>query len=521
MSKLGKEFVVAGKVQLKLSLALVAALGGVFTSSRALAQAGLEDDRVMLQGFYWESCRHGRAEYPNFGSKRWYEIVGSLAEVIAGGRFDLVWLPPPAYSGDFDEGYGPREYFNLENSYGTQRQQRAMLEALLKKGVEPVADLVLNHRNGSSGWASFKNPSWGTWAICADDEAFSTPDSGIQNTPMEQRGNCEEKASYIDKNDKTYAYGVYRDVAHTDKRVRDDVIRYLLQLRSLGYRGWRYDMVHGFNAKWIACYNAASNPTFSVGEYDWGAHNQQRGWIWNTSTQPEAQAVDHLKTASNVFDFTTFYGLQAIKNSQYSALYGYGKGIGMVGDTTDDMPWKNRAVTFTDNHDTGYRTKRDGTPEDDRKFDTFANGWQVEQAYAQILTHPGIPTVFWKHYFDWGSSLQARIKALINARKVAGVHAGSELNLQDNARSKGVYAARVVGRKGPLYVRIGGSDQDWSPNHSKYENYREYAQGAGWKVWVALPGNPQVQQAPRRSALPIPTYKPANQISVPDVPLCR
>jgi hypothetical protein len=46
------------------------------------------------------------------------------------------------------------------------------------------------------------------------------------------------------------------------------------------------------------------------------------------------------------------------------------------------------------------------------------------------LTHPGVPTVFWKHYFDWGADLQNKIRALINARKVAGLHAGSALHHQ-------------------------------------------------------------------------------------------
>ena len=53
-------------------------------------------------------------------------------------------------------------------------------------------------------------------------------------------------------------------------------------------------------------------------------------------------------------------------------------------------------------------------------FDSFANNWQVEQAYAQILTHPDVPSVYWKHYFDWGSDLQNKVKALINARKMVG-----------------------------------------------------------------------------------------------------
>ena len=30
------------------------------------AQAGFEDDRVMLQGFYWESYRHGHPDTERF-----------------------------------------------------------------------------------------------------------------------------------------------------------------------------------------------------------------------------------------------------------------------------------------------------------------------------------------------------------------------------------------------------------------------------------------------------------------------
>jgi alpha-amylase len=65
------------------------------------------------------------------------------------------------------------------------------------------------------------------------------------------------------------------------------------------------------------------------------------------------------------------------------------------------------------------------------------------------------------------------IKALINARKSAGVTAGSQPYKQDNARQKGVYAARIVGKRGDLYVRIGGSDNEWRPSFSGYQNYRD------------------------------------------------
>lgn len=475
------------------------------------AQAGFDDDRVMLQGFYWESYRHGRPDqFPQFGSKKWYEIVKSKAGEMRDARFDLVWLPPPSYAGDVSAGYNPKQYFNLNNSYGDFRQHRSMLVTLLKNGVEPVADVVINHRDGTNGWADFRNPDWGTWAITAQDEAFSNPRSEVFDTFMDKRGASEEKPEYAGHGGTTYGYPDFRDIDHSNKTVRRDIIRYLFQLQSMGYRGWRYDMVHGYHAKYVALYNKATHPTFSVGEYDWGAHAAQRGWIYNTATVP-----GDLTTASSVFDFSTYFTLKDNKGS-YTPLYGLGNGIGMVGDSTDGIPWKNRAVTFLENHDTGYRTQPNGKPEEHHEHDSFENNWQVEQGYAQILTHPGVPCVYWKHYFDWGSGLREKIKALINARKAAGVHAGSKLSLQDNARSKGIYAAAVSGRNGDLYVRIGGSDAEWQPSHSNYSDYREYAAGNGWKVWVKLPGNPQVKQAPLRRPLPIPKYREPLKIKVPE-----
>ncbi len=477
------------------------------------AQAGFNDDRVMLQGFYWESYRHGNPEkFPDYGNKKWYEIVSDKAVEIRQGRFDLIWLPPPSFAGKGSAGYNPKEYFNLNNSYGNHQKHRAMLEALLQNGVEPVADIVINHRDGSSGWANFENPDWDTRAITKNDEAFTNPDSEVFDTPLAMRGAEEERPiEYTRHQGTTYAYDSFRDIDHTNTQVRRDIIRYLLQLKSMGYRGWRYDMVHGFHARWIATYNRATQPTFSVGEYDWDKHAAQRGWIWHSATKP-----DDLQTASSVFDFTTQFTLKDNKGS-YLALYGpFGTGIGLVGDTTDGLPWKNKAVTFLENHDTGYRTDEDGSPQTGHEHDSFLNDWQVEQAYAYILTHPGLPTVYWKHYFDWGHDLRERIKALINARKVAKVHAGSVFHPQDNARERGVYAAFVEGMTGALYVRIGGSDLEWTPAHSNYRDYREYAWGSGWKVWVGLPGNPEVQLSPLKEGLPIPQYQEANDITVSD-----
>ncbi|HVJ79959.1 MAG TPA: alpha-amylase family glycosyl hydrolase [Planctomycetia bacterium] len=506
---------------MKFTRHVLAAFVGCFASlvpAVAHGQAGFDDDRVMLQGFYWESHRHGDPDprFAKFGTKRWYQIVKEQAGAIRDGRFDLVWLPPPSYSGGRSAGYGPKQYWNLDNSYGDHTLHRAALEELLRGGAEPVADVVINHRNGDTSWADFKNPDWGLDTITKFDEAFTKQESPVFGTPEDKRGAEEERpAEYTRHGGTAYAYESFRDIDHSKKQVRRDVIKHLLQLKSFGYRGWRYDMVHGFHAKYLALYNKRSNPTFSVGEYDWGAHAEQRGWVWFTATKPEVGGADHLKTSSCVFDFSTRSALVDNKGN-YRNWYALDNGLGMTGDNTDGMPWKQRAVTFLENHDTGYRTDEDGNPEEHHERDGFANGAEVEQGYAYILTHPGIPTVYWKHYFDWGARLQSRIKALVNARKAAGVHAGSALHVQQNAKAKGVYAARVIGSKGDLFVRIGGADADWQPSSSNYQNYREYAGGDGWRAWVGLPGNPEVQQAPAKPPLPIPVYQRPESIDVPD-----
>jgi len=63
----------------------------LFSCITVFAQAGFNDNRVMLQGFYWESYRHGNTEkFPDFGDKKWYEIVKDKVTDIRDARFDLI-----------------------------------------------------------------------------------------------------------------------------------------------------------------------------------------------------------------------------------------------------------------------------------------------------------------------------------------------------------------------------------------------------------------------------------------------
>jgi hypothetical protein len=53
--------------------AVLLAASFLFVSVRTLlAQAGFDDDRVMLQGFYYESYRFGHTDrFPALGTQKW------------------------------------------------------------------------------------------------------------------------------------------------------------------------------------------------------------------------------------------------------------------------------------------------------------------------------------------------------------------------------------------------------------------------------------------------------------------
>src|SRR5882672_9605227 len=96
-------------------------VGFVLTCAEGWAQAGFDDDRVMIQGYYWESYRHGHPEnekFRGYGEKTWYSIVRENADRVRSGHFDLIWLPPPSHAaqaGQYSAGYNPKENYWLSN----------------------------------------------------------------------------------------------------------------------------------------------------------------------------------------------------------------------------------------------------------------------------------------------------------------------------------------------------------------------------------------------------------------------
>lgn len=374
---------------------------------------------VILQGFHWQS--HQGIKDRDGKKKSWYTVLRENAEAVKAAGFTWVWFPPPSDSLSAN-GYIPRRWNLLDTAYGTEAEQRAAIQAFAP--IKVMADIVLNHRVGvKTGGSDFEDPKFpdNAAAVVRDDSCAcgtGNPDTG-----------------------ESYAAG--RDLDHSNPDVRQTIKEYLRRLQGIGFKGWRYDLVKGFSGKFIGEYNDATGPEFSVGEFFDGDRQKVTNWIDRTGGK------------SGAFDFPTRYRLyEACTSDDYSVLRteNRGKAVppGLVG------MWPSRSVTFVDSHDTEFR--REGEFPGTHHFP----GNTAVMGYAYLLTHPGIPCVFWSHFFDWGKDARERIQRLIQVRKGAGLHARSGVTILE-AR-QGLYAATTDGK---VAVKLGS--RDWQP-------------GGGWKL---------------------------------------
>lgn len=388
---------------------------------------------VMLQGFHWNTHNHGT-----------WNIIKNSANEIKNGGFTMVWFPPMSKSTG-GTGYLPNEWYNLNSAHGSEAQLRAAVNALTNKGVKSIADVVINHRVGTNDWADFSNPAFSnnSTAVTRDDEWG--PSAGNWDTGD--------------------GYSAARDLDHTNGSVRNEIKNWMAWLKNnVGFSGWRFDYVKGFSGSYIGQYNDHTSPHFSVGELwpDITGNYYASGNGVNYHRQALMNWINATGDKSTAFDFTTKWQLMlALDRGEYWRMKDpQGKAIGAIGW------WPQRSVTFIDNHDTGPSP---GGGQDHWPFPSS----KVEQGYAYILTHPGIPTVYWTHYFDWGSSLKNKIKSLVSIRKSQGITSGSSLNIVAADNSK--YAAIINGNTA---VKIGWGS--WSPGGG----WSVASSGNDWAVWT-------------------------------------
>ncbi|MBU2573489.1 MAG: alpha-amylase [Elusimicrobia bacterium] len=386
---------------------------------------------IMLQGFHWYADNYWY--HPPGGW--WGALAGKAAEIGKAG-FGLIWFPPVSVGS-----YYPTEWYKLDSQWGKKNELVGAVKAMHSAGVLVLGDVVLNHRNGSKNWADFTNPDWPTTAIVKDDEWSGSPKS-----PNYDEGQGDSGC---------------RDLDHRNTLVQQDAKIFMRWLRNtIGFDGWRFDMVKGFTPSHIKDYNAASSPLFTVGEVYDGNRQVVTNWIDGTDDSPQKA------NASSAFDFPTRFNLIfAVENERYEFLNDGGKPSGVIGW------WPVKSVTFVENHDTSPR---------DPNFIANASAEYKTQrlmGYAYILTHPGLPCVFWPHFFDWGRDYRDRILALMNIRRKAGVSSVSPVRII--AATNELYAAIITGRDQRVALKL-GRNWGWNPGNG----WTLAATGDRYAVWT-------------------------------------
>lgn len=395
------------------------------------AQAATEQDKVssaiLFQGFHWNSA-----------NGNWYADLQSKAADLKTLGITHVWFPPPSDAAS-KEGYLPRQLNKLDSNYGNEPALTAATSALAAQGIKSIADVVVNHRVGSAGWGDFTNPTWDCRAVVNSDEWTG------------KCGNADTGDGYADA----------RDIDHTQTFVQSDIKAWLSsRLKGAGFTGIRFDYSKGYGANYAGMYQDAMTADFCVGE------------VWTNLNYDDVDAhrkllmnyVDGASGKCGAFDFTT-KGLlnQAIAYNEYYRLKdSAGKPAGGIGW------WAQKMVTFVDNHDTGPS----------ESCAVGQNHWpvpcdKVMQGYAYVLTHPGVPSVYYAHVYNWG--LKNDIKALIDARKAAGITSTSSVSIQ--RATTGLYAAIVTGTNYQLAMKIGPNA--WDPG----SGWMVVASGTNYAVW--------------------------------------
>lgn len=401
-------------------------------------------DGVMLQGFYWDS----------YNDTKWTNLTSQADELSK--YFNLIWVPQSGWcKSTTDMGYYPRYWFDQRSAFGTEQELRTMISTFKAKGTGIIADVVVNHKNGVNKWCDFANETvkgknktysvkWdntGYTQICNNDEANT-------DSRSEAKGKIKGAA------DTGLGDTGCRDLDHTNATTQQNIKTYEdFLLNEMGYTGFRYDFVKGYDPKYIKMYNEASKPKFSVGEYWHGAVTASK-----KDDHPFGGVkdwVDATDKTSAAFDFPMKYLIKGAFNDGNWKLLDKNLTSTLVGIEPQ------YAVTFIDNHDTG---EPHVNPDPQR-----AN---VEAANAYILAMPGTPCIWISHWKPY----KYTIKKCILARKIAGVTNTSSI-VKSDGQDNG-YVLIVKGDKGNVLLLLGSPTYDTT-------GYQLACEGENFKYYVS------------------------------------
>ena len=349
------------------------------------------DSSIILQAYNWNSWRTQ--------NKSFFKYLASKSSEIKEYGIDSIWLPPCSKSVS-PQGYMPLNLYDLNSEYGTETELKNCVKSFRDKDMGVYADIVINHR-----CAEFQNKQ-GIYNVFGgklpwDETAIVSNDIKFQGKGNHSNYKLFNAAPNID---------------HSQKFVKDDLIQWILWLKNdIGFNGFRFDFMTGIDPQHMKEYFKNIDVDMCIGEYwdNMEYNNEYLNYNQNAHRQRIIDWIDNSGKHSYAFDMTTKGILQeALKNKEYWRLADENnQPAGLIGW------WKEKSVTFLDNHDTHHLSQDLWSfPQD-----------HIVEGYAYILTHPGIPMIYWDDLNLKG--LKEVIVLLIKLRKEANINACSNVEI--------------------------------------------------------------------------------------------
>ena len=369
------------------------------------------ENQTLMQYFEWY--------LPNDG-QHWNRLAKDAPHLASKG-IRKVWMPPAfKATSSNDVGYGIYDLFDLgefnqkgtvRTKYGLKEEYLKAIKSLKENGIEPIADVVLNHKAAADykerftvievdpndrtvalsepfeikGWTKFTFPGrhkkyndfeWHWYHFTGTDYDAQQNKSGIYLIKGDNKGWADD--DLVDNENGNFDYLMYADLDFKHPEVIQNLYDWAdWFIKTTGIHGFRLDAIKHIDSFFMGNFIRDISAKYGDDFYVFGE-------FWNSD---ETANNDYLGSIDYRFDLVD---VKLHHNLFDASRAGSGYDLRNIFEQTLVKNHPESAVTFVDNHDTQRGQALESTIEE----------WFKPAAYALILLREaGLPCVFYGDYY--------------------------------------------------------------------------------------------------------------------------
>ena len=367
-------------------------------------------NETLMQYFEW---------YLPDDGKHWQNLAAAAPQLAKKG-ITKMWLPPAfKATHSADVGYGVYDLFDLgefeqkgsvRTKYGTKADYLATIKSLKDNGIEPMADVILNHKAAADhtevftvvevspedrikvlsepfeieGWTNFTFAGrkhkynafeWHWYHFTGTDYDVKTGKTGIFQIQGDNKGWANQ--NLVDGENGNYDYLMYADLDFKHPEVIQNIYDWAdWFVETTGITGFRLDAIKHIDSFFMVNFIRDMKAKYGDDFYVFGE-------FWNSDEQANTDYLESTDFRFDLVDVRLHHNLfDASQDEQFD--------LRTIFEGTLVKNHPDSAVTFVDNHDTQRGQALESTIAE----------WFKPAAYALILLRQtGLPCVFYGDYY--------------------------------------------------------------------------------------------------------------------------